>query len=430
MSRRIRTLSVMAAGAMLAGALGQLPASAATSARAKSAAQTAAVNTSAEETAFSGSAYGTEVSLARVVQSGRSALVTLGCTAQTGVVNTNTVASLTTPVLSTGTVDTSTASETTPTGVASSSSASTQGVSALGGAVTATAVESDSTTSVDSKTGALSTSAAGTEFVGLTVGGTPIGGTPAPNTRITLPGIGYVVLNQQTSTVGRRTADLAVTGIHIFVTASTPVAPVGTQIRVSYAFSALGSPVSGLLDGLAYGASAHLGTTVIAGREFPQPLACVGTDGAVRTNKAAAVSLAGVLSTGTVVDSVQGNTATPTPTARVSSTVQGVNLLAGEVTAKAIKADVKATGEPPTFADDSTFVGLRVAGYPGIKDNVPPNTKLSIPGVGTLWLHRVIQTGNKITVVMVQLVVTAASNPFGLGVGTRVNVASATVSIR
>jgi hypothetical protein len=44
-------------------------------------------------------------------------------------------------------------------------------------------------------------------------------------------------------------------------------------------------------------------------------------------------------------------------------------------------------------------------------------------------LHRQIKTANKITVIMVQLVVTVPSNPLGLAVGTTVNVAYASVSI-
>ena len=58
-----------------------------------------------------------------------------------------------------------------------------------------------------------------------------------------------------------------------------------------------------------------------------------------------------------------------------------------------------------------------------------PNTKVSLAGLGTLWLHRQIKTANKITVIMVQLVVTVPSNPLGLAVGTTVNVAYASVSI-
>lgn len=45
-------------------------------------------------------------------------------------------------------------------------------------------------------TGSTSTSA-GTQFLGLSVFGIPIAGTPAPNTTLVLPGIGFIVLNEQ-----------------------------------------------------------------------------------------------------------------------------------------------------------------------------------------------------------------------------------------
>ena len=70
-----------------------------------------------------------------------------------------------------------------------------------------------------------------------------------------------------------------------------------------------------------------------------------------------------------------------------------------------------------------------MAGHPGIGDHVAPNTKLSLAGIGTLWLHRQIKTKHKITVIMVQLVVTNPSNPAGLKVGTVVNVAYAQASV-
>ena len=54
---------------------------------------------------------------------------------------------------------------------------------------------------------------------------------------------------------------------------------------------------------------------------------------------------------------------------------------------------------------------------------------LTTTGLGTLWLHRQIKTANKITVIMVQLVVTNPGNPAGLKVGTIVNVAYAQASV-
>src|SRR5439155_514142 len=85
-------------------------------------------------------------------------------------------------------------------------------------------------------------SAYGTQFTGLSVAGVPVGGTQAPNTKITLPGVGYVVLNQQTSSIGAVSANMTVIGIHVVVTITTPLADAGTQIYVGYATSSLGGP--------------------------------------------------------------------------------------------------------------------------------------------------------------------------------------------
>lgn len=383
------------------------------------------------ETGYLGVAYGTSVKVGGAVRSGRSALSTLGCTSTPGVTHTNTVASVSAPpVLTTGTIDTSVASEATPGGgPASVSSATTEGASALGGLVQATAVKSVSTTS-EQTPGTFSTSPAGTKFVGLVVAGQAIHGTPAPNTRINLSGIGYVILNQQVTKMTKAGASLTVIGIHVVVTKPNSTAKVGTQVVVSSAMSALGGPVSGLLDGLAYGARANVGTTVIAGDEFPQPLSCLGSNGKTRTNQGAGVSIPGILTSGTVTDSVHGVDTATTASAAASSKVQGLNLLGGTVRATAIKAAVSASGNPPAFGDTSAFVHLTVAGHPGIGAHVAPNTEVTLAGLGKLWLHRQIKTKTKITVIMVQLVVTVSGNPEGLKPGTTVNVAYAQASVK
>jgi hypothetical protein len=125
------------------------------------------------------------------------------------------------PALTTGTLDTSAASQTTATGVASVASSNVASVSLLGGLVSASAVTSVSTASRDNSTGALSVSAAGTQFARLSVAGIPIGGTPAPNTKINLPGVGYVMLNQQTSSIGAISANMTVIGLHVVAHRST-----------------------------------------------------------------------------------------------------------------------------------------------------------------------------------------------------------------
>lgn len=376
---------------------------------------------------FEGTAYGTSVSVLGAVKSGRSALSTIGCTSTVGVTHTNTSPSVTVPgVLSTGTIDTSASSIATDTGVASRSMTTIQSVNALSGLVTADAVTSESTTSRDSATGAFSTSAAGTVFVNLKVLGFPVSATPAPNTKITLPGVGYVILNQQASHVSSLKAGLTVIGIHVVVTLGPSA---GTQVIVSFAQSALGGPFNGLLNGLSYGAQANvLSGAVLLGKVFPQPLGCFGTGGVVKTNGGALVAVPGLAISGTVVDTAEGINNHKQSSAETSSTIQDLNLLSGLVTASAVKADVTAVGNPPALADNSSFLDLSVNGV-SIGGTPAPNTKISLAGIGTLWLHRVFKTSNSIHVIMIELIVTVPSNPLGLAPNTTVRVASAQVGI-
>jgi len=58
--------------------------------------------------------------------------------------------------------------------------------------------------------------AVGSQLVGLVVAGQSISSMPAPNTRISLPGVGYVVLNEQTVTGNGSTASgITVNMIHV-----------------------------------------------------------------------------------------------------------------------------------------------------------------------------------------------------------------------
>ncbi|HTK56808.1 MAG TPA: choice-of-anchor P family protein [Gemmatimonadales bacterium] len=61
--------------------------------------------------------------------------------------------------------------------------------------------------------------ATGSMLLGLVVAGQSFGTTPAPNTRITLPGTGYVILNEQTVTGNGATASgITVNMIHVVLT--------------------------------------------------------------------------------------------------------------------------------------------------------------------------------------------------------------------
>ncbi|HEV8420777.1 MAG TPA: choice-of-anchor P family protein, partial [Actinomycetota bacterium] len=75
-----------------------------------------------------------------------------------------------------------------------------------------------------------------TKLVGVTVAGTPVPATPDPNTRIEIPGIGYVILNEQfcddqaslPDCAGSEHTGLTVRAIHLVVTA--PDNPLGLRV--------------------------------------------------------------------------------------------------------------------------------------------------------------------------------------------------------
>jgi len=170
---------------------------------------------------------------------------------------------------------------------------------------------------------------------------------------------------------------------------------------------------------------------VISGPSARVRMACLGTNGALRTNSVAEVQVPPLFSVGEVVDTALGTVNSTSAVGELTSTVQGVDVVTSLVTASLVKADAHASniGGTLTFSDTgSMFVDLHVTGFPNIGDDVPPNTRLNIAGLGTLWLHRVIQTSNSIEVRMIELIVTEA-NGFGISIGTDIQVAVAEASV-
>lgn len=101
--------------------------------------------------------------------------------------------------------------------VTATTTAQAADVDLLNGLITANAVLALATSTAD---GATATSeASGSTLLGLVVNGVSYDdGAPAPNTRVDLPGVGYVVLNQQVATGdGVHATGLTVTMIHLYL---------------------------------------------------------------------------------------------------------------------------------------------------------------------------------------------------------------------
>jgi hypothetical protein len=396
-----------------------------------------------------GDAYGTFVKVGGTIRSGKTAAIGLGggCTFNGQALpihKEDSVASVSVPSLnsSTGVIHTE-GDASQPSGrVVVRTKADIHDVSLLAGLITADEVKAVSRTTFNGF--GFQTSADGSAFVALVVNGTSIGGNVPPNTHIALPGLGEVVLNEQTDHEGARSASLTVNMIHVHITQQNTLGyPLGTDIIVAHAFSAIQQhePVIATVDGHAYGTSAKgkVITPVVirlnSGQSAPISVPCRGTGGETRSNFVASAKAppdGSVLNATTIRTTARGTVGPSSASAETTATVEAATVLSILVQATAVKADAQASssGGNPSFSDaGSSFGSLSVSGHPEIGVDVPPNTQVAIAGLGTLWLHRVIQNSNSIEVRMIELEVTVAGNSFGLAVGTDVRVAVASASV-
>jgi hypothetical protein len=376
---------------------------------------------------YSAGAYGSQASVAGIVTVARTAPVAVGSgcgTAKVPSMVTGTVASLNAlPLLTTGLVNTSASDAP---GIATGSS-DVHSLTLLAGLISATEIKSVSTTTVDSHQ-VLQSSAAGSTFVNLNVLGRIINGLPAPNTTIPLANLGRIVLNEQISSRPVGAMHLTVNMVHLYITLTNVLGiPIGTEVIVSDASSGLtvvGGP--GALEGTAYGTTVS-GTLLSSGPTASASVPCQGTNGIVKTNTLAALNLPLILNSGTIVDTAVGTVSPGFVNSETTSTVQGLNLLSGLLTANVIHAHASGTttdGVNFNFAGGGSFTGISVAGHPEITDNVPPNTQIPILNLGTLYLNRVILNNNTIQNRMVELIVNH-SNTLGLPIGLDIKISYA-----
>lgn len=390
-------------------------------------APTTETSAATETLLFQANAYGTRVSAGSRILGIPIGLVSLGgeCSTEVGHREKSVLSVDSPPLVTTGAINTSADTG----GNQASASAHTLDVDLLAGLITGEEVKAVSTTTKDA-TG-LQVSAQGSLLVNAVVAGNAINGTPAPNTTVQLPGFGHVVLNEQFVEAKGNKARLTVNMIHVYITLANPLGiKVGTQIIVSHAETGLTvAPGPGVLDGRAYGVSVEAKVLSIK----PIPLVvmpCLGTRRplaksivSVNAPPAVVTGLLEVTAEGTITESLASGETT--------STVHSVNLLNGLLTADLVVADAHAStdGTSFTFSDQgSMFLNLSVSDHPEITDSVAPNTRVSITGLGTLWLHRVIQTPNQIEVRMIELIVNV-SNEFGLPIGTKIRIAVASASV-
>jgi hypothetical protein len=380
------------------------------------------------------SAYGTYAFVGNTILVGQTAPASLAglCgTTQEPLNTTGTVAGVSLPPLVSGGAVNTAVSDATQQAQAEANSAA---ISLLGGLITAQEITAFSTTTMDNS-GNFQVSAAGSNFNNLVILGRPYSSTEPPNTRINLPLLGYVVLNEQTSSIGSLNATMTVNMMHVYVTVGNLLGlQVGTQIIVSSATSGMYNVFApGIISGDSYGTQVS-GGLLASSPSASEVLPCLGTGGVVETNTQVGLNLPSILTSGTLTDTVESNLTPTFSSGENTSTIEGLNLLNGLVTASLLQAVVNGSVDQNldiTLNGTDTYVDISVAGHPEITDNIPLNTSVNLAGLGTLYLKRVIYGYFPVPSVEVRSLelVINQTNIYGLPVGLDVIVGDALITI-
>ncbi len=365
----------------------------------------------------------------------RLASVACPCGGSQGKTSSNSVGPVTIPgLIAVGTTAATASGYRSPTAAGTTETASIAGLSLFGGLLQAQSLVAKAHLTATA-TG-FTVSGSGSVIKGLSIAGKPIATPLMPNTTLPLPGIGSVTfLSETKGGDGVHKEVFTVDMIRVSVTQTNGFAlPVGATITLAEAragYERLAPPATTLGQAfVANTTAAGIDALPDFGRLGGAFTGCAGTRGKTITNSVAAISEGGISIGGGTTTAFGGAIGTGVSQVQTSSTLTGIDLLGGLISATGIKsvATETVTGKTVTASTAGTeFGSLVVAGLP-LPVNVAPNTTIPLPLLGYVVVNE--QTGpaagqtGPLTVNGLHIVVTTP-NLMGLPVGTEIFLASA-----
>jgi hypothetical protein len=307
------------------------------------------------------------------------------------------------------------------------------GLNAFDGAITADAIKAVANTSANATS--IQSNSNGSRFVNLRIADKAISADVAPNTRVNLPRVGYVLLkNVKEGGNGQGLGTITVEMLTVVVTKPNDFdLDIGSRIVVTHAVSGYSrTEVKAELGGQAYAATAHTTTDVIknqVGKAAFITVPCVGT-GDVRTNNVNSLDVGEILPSGTGRTTAYGKQLATGGVAKITATVQDLSLLNGLITADIVKAvaqDKLSDGNRTSSTEGTQFSGLRIAGAP-VPVEVDPNTRIDLLGIGYVMINEQ-QVPSSTSTARVRVnglrIVITQNSTLGLPVGTQIIIAHA-----
>lgn len=357
-------------------------------------------------------------------------LVSLGCALSNKTVTASAVSTQPGVLTSSGPIVDSVTTSRTPTIATVQASADVHNVNVLGGLITATRANAVAASAAMAT--AVSSSDM-TTFVGLQVAGLPVLFNPAPNTTLSLPGVGSVTLNElSTQTSGANFTMIVVTAIDIKVTVPNLLGlPVGTQIGIASAATSFTRTAKLASVGAhSFGWYSSSGAMLASATSGPWALAAIGCVGGSSQSNLNNANLPINSRSGTMTDTAAGQILASSASAQSISEVHNMNLLGQMITADSLTSNSLISPSGVTSAV-VTLINAKVNGVP-LQRNPRPNTMIPITGLGYIIVNEqsIISTPTQVVVQAnaFDLHVTTA-NSLGLPVGTDVIVGHSDASV-
>jgi hypothetical protein len=231
-----------------------------------------------------------------------------------------------------------------------------------------------------------------TTFAGVKIGAVSVPSllNPKPNTKVAVPGLGYIVLNR---VGGVKTG----TGIYSYAQAvvlhanvKNQYIPEGVDVAVLKTRAEITKPATAMVIGDAYGTKAHADKLVVSGPTSYQST-CQGTEGKTIRVAVGELNIPKVAYVGGVYTTKNGFMSTDKSAVKFTSHTAGVKV--GSLSIGAIESSAAAwkTKDGKVGLDwTGTIASIKV----GHKTyNVPnkPNSTLDIPGVAKLTFNQVVK---------------------------------------
>ncbi len=375
----------------------------------------------AKLTMYGGYSFGTVARVGSYATSGNSAVTTL-CTSRAGVTHTNHSSATTIPNVGTvGAVSTQTSSQRPSSGPVSLARTTTAGMD-LFGMIRASAI---TTTTRVARTASGIVRSGQTSFVGLRISGhNSPPAHPAVDQKITIPGVATLQFNHQVRSQQFGAYRMVVTALTVTIPKTNSLHLPAGRILIGRGGAALHRQTYANAQGYAFGTVVQVAKLSGSGRTAVVYLPCGGSNGATLRNHLSGALVKNVLTSGDVRSSGYSSDKASGTLARTQNTVARAALFGSAIKASDVHVVATATRDKSGLHRSNTVsLGTLTINGQRHSGTAPANTKMVIPQLGTVWLHRVIRTPNGLVVRGVDLVLSVTKN--GLKKGTELIIGAA-----